>query len=92
MAGRKTVNIDVTCQYISFAELIQTVVRETLLMSDNSKQANTKGRKPVKRAYVTDTYDKVPQPKGKFRDLFLEMQERSASSKKHSAQNDNHPQ
>lgn len=28
-------------------------------------------------AYLTDSYDEIPQPKGKFRSLFQEMREKS---------------
>ena len=54
-------------------------------MSNNPKRANKKERKPFRMAYVTDTYDKVPQPEGEFKDLFQAMRKQSEASNQHPA-------
>ena len=55
-------------------------------------KSSSKNHNPFGLNDIRKSSDKVPQPKGKFRDLFLEMQEKSAANKKRSAQNDNHSQ
>lgn len=57
-------------------------------MGDKPKRANTEERKPVRMAYVTDSYDKVPQPKGEFKDLFQAMQKKSNANTQRAAEND----
>lgn len=55
-------------------------------------KSNSKNHNPFGLNDIRKSSDKVRQPKGKFRDLFLEMQEKSPADKKRSAQNDNHSQ
>ena len=45
-------------------------------MEDNPKRSNNEERKLFRRIYM-DTYDKVPQPEGKFKNLFQVMQEQN---------------
>ena len=46
-------------------------------MPENNKQI-----KPVRDKIYTDTYDRVPHPKGKFMDLFKVMQRQAAEAER----------
>ena len=48
-------------------------------MKDNPKRANNEEHKPFRRIY-TNTYDKIPQPEGEFKNLFQIMQTQGEAS------------
>lgn len=56
-----------------------------LSLFKRNKTRSPEKRKPFSR--ITATYDKVPQPKGEFRNLFQEMRERSEAKRTGERQN-----
>ena len=57
-------------------------------MKIDPKRANIKESKHFRMAYLMDTYDKVPQPEGEFKNLFQAMREHSESNNQISAKKD----
>ena len=55
-------------------------------MKNNHEQSDTNESKPFRRLYL-DTYDKVPQPEGEFKNLFHAMQEKSNTNNQQTAKN-----
>ena len=52
-------------------------------MSKDSRRNSSKER-ATREIRARKSYDTIPQPKGEFRDLFLQMQERKAENKEDS--------
>ena len=57
-------------------------------MSRNADKSDSLTRGEGQRTAIRKSYDEIPQPKGKFRNLFQEMRDRSAENSKRSAKND----
>ena len=60
-------------------------------MSNNETRRNPKSNKSRERTVdLRKSYDTIPQPKGEFRDLFKQMQDKQNANKMRSNTKDKH--
>ena len=57
-------------------------------MANRTKNSDSNNRNPFRLNDIRKSYDKVPQPKGEFKNLFQAMREKSKANTQRSAEND----